>query len=243
VTRLAVAPRSMYPVPGSPPIEWRIIARHMPYEAAVEAMETRVEAIAAGNAREAVFLVEHPPLYTAGTSAGEVAGNLPFALYRTGRGGQVTYHGPGQRICYAMLDLNRRAPDLRGFVAALETWIIATLAHFDVRGERREERIGIWVARPDKRPGPTGEPAEDKIAAIGIRVRRWVSFHGVALNVDPDLAHFAEIAPCGVTALHLGTTSLRDLGRKVTMRDVDLALRGEFETIFGETAVLAPQEP
>ncbi len=223
----------MLPASGTPPVEWRVVPGFMPYEAAVAAMRTRAEAIAAGTAREAVFLVEHPPLYTAGTSADDLPGDLPFPLYRSGRGGQITYHGPGQRICYAMLDLNRRAPDLRGFVAALETWIIATLAHFDVRGERREERVGVWVARPDKRPGPNGEPAEDKIAAIGVRVRRWISLHGVALNVDPELAHFAKIAPCGVTAPHLGTTSLRDLGREVTLRQVDLALRSEFETIFG----------
>lgn len=242
MTRLAVEPRPMRPTLGTPPIEWRVIAGRMPYEAAVAAMQARVEAIVAGKAREAVFLVEHPPLYTAGTSAGDIAGDLPFPLYRTGRGGQVTYHGPGQRVCYAMLDLSRRVPDLRGFVAALETWLIATLAHFDVRGERREERVGIWVARPDKPNGPEGEIAEDKIAAIGIRVRRWVSLHGVALNVDPDLAHFAEIAPCGVTAPHLGTTSLRDLGCGATIGEVDRALRREFETVFGETEALAAQE-
>jgi lipoyl(octanoyl) transferase len=231
----------MHPASGTPPIEWRVIAGRTPYETAVAAMDARVEAIAAGKARETVFLVEHPPLYTAGTSAGKVAGALPFPLYHSGRGGQLTYHGPGQRICYAMLDLNRRTPDLRGFVAALETWIVATLAHFDVRGERREERVGIWVARPDKPPGPSGEPAEDKIAAIGIRVRRWISLHGVALNIDPDLAHFAEITPCGVTAPHLGTTSLRDLGRNATIGEVDIALRSEFETIFGETDVDAQE--
>ncbi|MFZ3178178.1 MAG: lipoyl(octanoyl) transferase LipB [Methylovirgula sp.] len=232
----------MRPTTGTPPIEWRVIAGRMPYAAAVAAMEARVEAIAAGTAREAVFLVEHPPLYTVGTSAGDVPEDLRFPLYRTGRGGGLTYHGPGQRICYAMLDLNRRARDLRGFVAALETWIIAALAHFEIRGARREERVGIWVERPDKRSGAKGEPAEDKIAAIGVRVRRWVSFHGVALNVSPDLAHFADIAPCGVTAPHHGTTSLRDLGRNLSMDEVDLVLRSEFETVFGETAVLAAQD-
>jgi lipoyl(octanoyl) transferase len=226
----------MLPASGAPPVEWRVFAGLMPYEAALEAMQSRAEAIAAGEATEAVFLVEHPPLYTAGTSAGDadIAG-LRFPLYRTGRGGQVTYHGPGQRICYVMLDLNRRAPDLRGFVAAMEAWIIATLAGFDVRGERREERVGIWIARPDKPPGQAGEPAEDKIAAIGIRVRRWVSFHGVALNVAPDLSHFADIAPCGITATHFGVTSLRDLGRSVKTGEVDLVLRRKFETIFGAT--------
>jgi lipoyl(octanoyl) transferase len=230
----------MLPVSEAPPIEWHTFSDLMAYEATVAAMERSAEAIAAGKAREAVFLLEHPPLYTAGTSAGEIASDLPFPLYRTGRGGQLTYHGPGQRVCYTMLDLNRRVPDLRGFVAALEAWIIAALAHFDVRGERREDRVGTWVARPDKPPGPAGEPAEDKIAAIGIRVRRWISFHGVALNVAPDLSHFAGIAPCGVTAPHLGTTSLRDLGCRTTMQEVDLVLRREFEAIFGATTDAPP---
>jgi lipoyl(octanoyl) transferase len=205
-------------------------------------MENRAAAIAAGSAREAVFLLEHPPLYTAGTSSSEIAGDLPFPLYRTGRGGQLTYHGPGQRVCYVMLDLSRRRPDLRSFVAALEAWIVATLAHFDIRGERREEQVGIWVGRPDKPRGPEGEPAEDKIAALGIRVRRWVSFHGMALNVAPDLSHFAHIVPCGVTAPHLGTTSLRDLGRAATIEEVDHVLRREFETVFGNTFALAAQK-
>ncbi|MGB7368232.1 MAG: lipoyl(octanoyl) transferase LipB [Methylovirgula sp.] len=227
----------MLPAPGAPPVEWRVFAGLMPYEAALEAMQSRVEAIAAGEATEAVFLVEHPPLYTAGTSAGDanIAG-LRFPLYRTGRGGQLTYHGPGQRICYIMLDLTRREPDVRGLGAAMEAWIIATLAGFDVHGERREERVGIWIARPDKPRGQSGEPAEDKIAAIGIRLRRWVSFHGLALNVAPDLSHFADIAPCGITATHFGVTSLHDLGRSVTMGEVDEVLRREFETIFGATA-------
>jgi lipoyl(octanoyl) transferase len=233
----------MLPTPGAQPAEWRMFADPLPYEAAVAAMEARAEKIAAGKAPEAVFLVEHPPLYTAGTSAGDVATDLRFPLYRTGRGGQLTYHGPGQRICYVMLDLNRRAPDLRGFVAALEAWIIATLADFDVHGERREERVGIWVTRPDKPNGPGGELAEDKIAALGIRVRRWVSFHGVALNVAPDLSHFAGIVPCGVVAPHLGTTSLRDLGRSVTMEAIDPVLRREFESIFGATTDARPPAP
>jgi lipoyl(octanoyl) transferase len=244
VTRLAALPRSMLPARGAPPVEWRMISGLMPYEAAVAAMETCAEAIAAGKAAEAVFLVEHPPLYTAGTSAGDVSAfDLRFPLHRTGRGGHLTYHGPGQRICYVMLDLSRRAPDLRAFVTALEAWIIAALASFDVQGEQREERVGIWVARPDKPNGPEGEIAEDKIAAIGIRVRRWVSFHGLALNVAPDLSHFAGIAPCGVAAPHLGTTSLRDLGRSITMSDVDDVLRREFETIFGATTNAAAHQP
>jgi lipoyl(octanoyl) transferase len=225
----------MLPASGAPPVEWHVFADPMPYEASVAAMEARAEEIAAGKAAEAVFLLEHPPLYTAGTSASDAAPNLRFPLYRTGRGGQLTYHGPGQRICYVMLNLSRRTPDLRAFVAALETWIIAALADFDVRSERREERVGIWVRRPDKPSGAAGELAEDKIAAIGIRLRRWVSFHGLALNIAPDLSHFAEIVPCGVEAPHLGTTSLHDLGRNVTMPEVDQVLRREFETIFGAT--------
>lgn len=244
MTRLAALPRAMFPARDAPPVEWRVIPGLMPYEAAVAAMENRAEAIAAGEAAEAVFLVEHPPLYTAGTSAADVSvSNLRFPLYRTGRGGQITYHGPGQRICYVMLDLSRRRPDLRGFVAALEAWAIATLADFDVHGERREDRVGIWVARPDKPNGPEGEIAEDKIAAIGLRVRRWVAFHGLALNVAPDLSHFAGIAPCGVTEPHLGVTSLRDLGRSVTMNEVDALLRQKFETIFGATKPARAHQP
>jgi lipoyl(octanoyl) transferase len=226
----------MLPARRAAPVEWRVFAGLTAYEAAVEAMQARADAIAAGKAAEAVFLVEHPPLYTAGTSASDAgATDLRFPLYRTGRGGQLTYHGPGQRICYVMLDLSRRAPDLRAFVAALEAWIIATLANFAVRGERREDRVGIWVARPDKPPGLAGEPAEDKIAAIGIRVRRWVSFHGVALNVAPELSHFADIVACGVDAPHFGITSLHDLGGSARMDEVDRVLRREFETLFGAT--------
>jgi lipoyl(octanoyl) transferase len=228
----------MLPASGAPPVEWHAFADPLPYEAAVAVMQARAEEIAAGNAAEAVFLLEHPSLYTAGTSASDVAAlDLRFPLYRTGRGGQLTYHGPGQRICYVMLNLSRRTPDVRGFVAALEAWIVATLDDFDVHGERREERVGIWVRRPDKPNGTAGELAEDKIAAIGIRVRRWVSFHGLALNIAPDLSHFAGIVPCGVDAPHLGTTSLRDLGRNITMRDLDNVLRREFEIIFGATTL------
>ena len=208
----------------------------MPYEEAVALMEARAEAIAAGTAAEAVFLVEHPPLYTAGTSARPadlVARRFP--VFATGRGGQYTYHGPGQRVAYVMLDLRRRRPDLRAFVAALEAWIIATLAEFNVKGERREDRVGVWVVRRDKPRGPAGEAAEDKIAAIGIRVRRWVSFHGIAINVEPDLSHFSGIVPCGVQAPHLGVTSLADLGLIVTLPEFDQVLRREFEEIFGRT--------
>ena len=203
----------------------------MPYDEAVAAMEARVAAIAEGRAPEQVWLVEHPPLYTAGTSAKDEDLFEPgrFPVFRSGRGGQFTYHGPGQRVAYVMLDLNRRTPDLRRYVAALESWLIATLAAFNVRGERREDRVGVWVRRPDK-----GAVAEDKIAAIGIRVRRWVSFHGVSLNVEPDLSHFSGIVPCGVR--NHGVTSLVDLGLPVTMPEVDAVMRGAFERVFGGTA-------
>lgn len=215
-------------------VEWRVSGGLVPYPDAVVAMEARADAIASGAAAEQIWLVEHPSLYTAGTSAPEV-GATALPLYRTGRGGQVTYHGPGQRVAYVMLDLQKRRPDVRGFVAALEGWIIATLAAFDIAGERREDRVGVWVRRPDKPPGPDGSPAEDKIAAIGIRVRRWVTFHGISLNVAPDLSHYAGITPCGIGDAHLGVTSLAELDRGVGMPEVDRALRACFEPIFGET--------
>ena len=222
---------------GTAPVEWHGLEGLTPYADALDMMETRVAAIAAGAAAEAVLLLEHPPLYTAGTSAAEFdAEALRFPLHRTGRGGQITYHGPGQRVAYVMLDLSRRGQDVRAFVAALEDWIIAALAQFGVQGERREERVGVWVARPAKPRGPNGEPAEDKIAAIGIRVRRWVSFHGISLNVAPDLSHYAGITPCGIAAPHLGLTSLADLGVTANMAEVDFALRHTFEAIFGRTA-------
>jgi lipoyl(octanoyl) transferase len=221
---------------GAPPVEWCIAEGLTEYEDAVTAMEARADAIAAGAARERVWLVEHPPLYTTGTSGRDGDVRDPhFPVHRSGRGGQATYHGPGQRIAYVMLDLRRRRQDVRAFVAALEAWIIATLAAFNVRGERREDRVGVWVARPDKPPGLSGQGAEDKIAALGIRVRRWVTFHGIALNVEPDLSHFSGIVPCGVSAAHLGVTSLLDLGLPVTMPEVDAMLRREFEAIFGAT--------
>jgi lipoyl(octanoyl) transferase len=217
--------------PGAPPVEWRIAEGLTPYEDAVAFMEARADAIAAGEAAELVWLVEHPPLYTAGTSAqDDDLVEARFPVHRTGRGGQFTYHGPGQRVAYVMLDLKRRRPDVRAFVAALEDWITATLAAFNVRGERREDRVGVWVARPDK-----GAGAEDKIAAIGIRVRRWVTFHGISLNVEPDLDHFGGIVPCGISATRYGVTSLVDLGLPVTMPEVDSALRSAFEVIFGPT--------
>ena len=196
-------------------------------------MEARAAAIFAGDAAEQVWLLEHPPLYTAGTSAKDADLIVPdrFPVFRTGRGGQLTYHGPGQRIAYVMLDLNRRGPDLRRYVARLEEWIIATLARFNVVGERRADRIGVWVKRPDKPPLPGGGMAEDKIAAIGIRVRRWVTFHGISLNVDPELEHYSGIVPCGI-AEH-GVTSLADLGILVSMPEVDVVLKAEFKRIFG----------
>jgi len=210
------------------------------YEDALSVMEARAAAVAEGQASELVWLVEHPPLYTAGTSAREDDLVLParFPVHRTGRGGQFTYHGPGQRVAYAMLDLNRRTPDLRAYVAALEAWLILALASFNVRGERREDRVGVWVRRPDR-----GEGAEQKIAAIGIRVRRWVSFHGVALNVEPELTHFSGIVPCGVSAERYGVTSLVDLGLPVTMADADLALRAAFEELFGATVTAGFEVP
>ena len=218
--------------PGPAPVEWAASARPVGYTEAVAAMDARVAAIAAGAAPELVWLVEHPPLYTSGTSA--QAGDLleaRFPVFASGRGGQLTYHGPGQRVAYAMLDLKRRAPDVRRYVATLEEWIIRTLAPFDIKGERRQDRIGVWVRRPDK-----GDGFEDKIAAIGIRIRQWVSLHGIALNVAPDLAHFSGIVPCGVADKRFGVTSLADLGRAVTMVEVDRALRREFERLFGATA-------
>ena len=216
-----------------PKVEWRISEGLTPYREALAWMEARVAAIHAGEAEECVWLLEHPPLYTAGTSAraGDLVDPDRFPVYRAGRGGEYTYHGPGQRVAYVMLDLNRRGRDVRRFVAALEGWVIGALAEFQVRGERRPGRVGIWVARPGKPPLPDGSPAEDKIAAIGVRLRRWVSFHGVSINVDPDLSHYAGIVPCGI-AEH-GVTSLVDLGLPVTMADLDLALRRQFGATLG----------
>jgi lipoyl(octanoyl) transferase len=214
-----------------PPVEWRVSDGLIPYETALAAMNIRVAAIADGRAAELVWLLEHPPLYTAGTSA--KAADLVearFPVHDVGRGGQFTYHGPGQRVAYLMLDLKRRAPDVRRYVASLEEWLIRTLSAFNVRAERREDRIGVWVPRSDK-----GAGAEDKIAAIGIRLKRWVSLHGVALNVEPDLSHFSGIVPCGVADARYGVTSLHDLGQLVSLPDVDMILRREFEALFGPT--------
>ena len=211
-------------------MEWRIADDPVAYPEAVALMEARAAAIAAGEAPELVWLVEHPPLYTAGTSA-RTADLLDqrFPVFQTGRGGQFTYHGPGQRVAYAMLDLKRRRPDVRAYVAGLEQWIIRTLDAFNVRAFRREDRVGVWVARPDK-----GAGYEDKIAAIGVRLKRWVSLHGIAINVEPDLAHFSGIVPCGVADPRYGVTSLVDLGLPVTMHDLDVALKRAFEEVFGQ---------
>ena len=223
--------RAMAATQAAAPVEWRIAEGLTPYADAVAFMEARADAIAAGAAQELVWLVEHPPLYTAGTSADDAdLVDARFPVHRTGRGGQFTYHGPGQRVAYVMLDLKRRTPDVRAFVAALEDWITATLGAFNVRGERREDRVGVWVARPNK-----GAGAEDKIAAIGIRLRRWVTFHGISLNVEPELEHFGGIVPCGISATRYGVTSLVDLGLPVSMPEVDSALRAAFEEIFGPT--------
>jgi lipoyl(octanoyl) transferase len=214
---------------GGPLAAWRIETAPVHYHEALAAMDARAAAIADGTADELVWLIEHPPLYTAGTSARpEDLLDRRFPLFTAGRGGQLTYHGPGQRVAYVMLDLRRRGADVRRFVANLEEWLIRTLAAFDVAGERREDRVGVWVRRPDLAAG-----REDKIAAIGIRVRRWVSLHGISLNVDPDLSHFAGIVPCGVAEPRFGVTSLRDLGRDATLPQVDAALRAEFEGVFG----------
>lgn len=212
--------------------EWTILPGLQDYAATLAAMEARAAAIAEGQADEAVWLLEHSPLYTAGTSARPQDLTDPdrFPVFAAGRGGQYTYHGPGQRVAYVMLDLNRRGRDVRLFVRRLEDWVIGTLATFNVKGERREGRVGVWVVRPD-RPGLGGAPAEDKIAAIGVKLRRWVSFHGISINVEPDLAHFSGIVPCGIS--DHGVTSLVDLGLPVTMADLDVALRQEFERHFG----------
>lgn len=223
------------PVAGSAPVRWRVEPGLTTYEDAVATMEAEAARIHDGEADELVWLVEHPPLYTAGTSAdpSDLIAPDRFPVFKAGRGGEYTYHGPGQRVAYVMLDLKRRRQDVRAFVAALESWIIGTLAAMNVRGERREDRVGVWVVRPERPRLPGGRPAEDKIAAIGIRLRKWVSFHGIALNVDPDLDHFGGIVPCGVR--DFGVTSLVDLGLPVTMADVDLVLKHAFEEVFGAT--------
>lgn len=203
------------------------------YREAEAFMEARAEAIARGEAAELIWLLEHPPLYTAGTSAklADLVDPDRFEVFATKRGGQYTYHGPGQRVAYVMLDVGRRGRDVRAFVRQLEAWIIATLAEFNVVGEVRPGRVGVWVMRPELPPGPDGTLREDKIAAIGIRLRKWVSFHGISINVEPELEHFSGIVPCGIS--EHGVTSLVDLGLPVTMADVDVALKRSFDAVFG----------
>ncbi len=225
---------SMLPQQPGQAVEWLTTAGLTEYAAAVAQMEAIAASIRDGSAAERVWLVEHPPLYTAGTSAKDSGLVDPgsFPVHASGRGGEHTYHGPGQRVAYVMLDLKRRREDVRAYVGALEDWIIATLADFNITGERRADRVGVWVSRPEKPPLPDGTPREDKIAAIGIRIRRWVTFHGIAINVEPDLSHFDGIVPCGVTG-H-GVTSLVDLGLPVTMEDLDIALKKNFGGFFGD---------
>ncbi len=213
-------------------IGWATSPGRVGYEAAVAAMERRAAAIAAGEAGEIVWLLEHPPLYTAGVSAKEsdLLDAQRFPVFKTGRGGQFTYHGPGQRVAYVMLDLRERGRDVTRFVTDLETWIIGALERFNVKGEIRPGRVGVWVERKG-----AGWAREDKIAAIGIRLRKWVSFHGIAFNVEPELEHFSGITPCGISAPQFGVTSLVDLGLPVTMADADAALRAAFENVFGPT--------
>ncbi len=215
------------------PVEWITSSGLVPYELALHEMEARAAAIAEGRADEAVWLLEHPPLYTSGTSARpeDISNPFGFPVYEARRGGQYTYHGPGQRVVYTMLDLTRRGRDVGCFVRDLERWVIAALAEFNVRGEIRKGRVGVWVPRPDRPPLPDGTPREDKIAAIGIRLRRWVSFHGLSINVEPDLSHFEGIVPCGIR--DHGVTSLVDLGLPVTMADLDVALKRTFGQVFG----------
>ncbi|MGH1444765.1 MAG: lipoyl(octanoyl) transferase LipB [Cognatishimia sp.] len=213
-------------------VEWIISDGLTDYDEAVTFMEARAEAIRAGEADECIWLVEHPPLYTAGTSAKAQDLTDPdrFPVHKTKRGGQYTYHGPGQRVAYVMLDVAKRGKDVRAFVHQLEAWVIATLDSFNIKGEIRDGRVGVWVTRDDKPRTITGAPAEDKVAAIGIRLRKWVSFHGLSINVEPDLEHFTGIVPCGIT--EYGVTSLVDLGLPVTMDDVDVALKQAFEDTF-----------
>ncbi|WP_404406580.1 lipoyl(octanoyl) transferase LipB [Pelagibacterium halotolerans] len=219
--------------PDAHPAGWTISEGYVPYPFALETMRSQAAAIARDEADEAVWLLEHPPLYTAGTSArpDDLLAPDRFPVFEAGRGGQYTYHGPGQRVAYVMLDLRQRGRDIRALVNGLEQWIIDTLADFNIKGERREGRIGVWVRRPEK-----GPLAEDKIAAIGVRVSRWVSFHGIALNVAPDLTHYDGIVPCGIS--DRGVTSFEDLGQIVSLAEVDSVLRARFEDHFGPTNAL-----
>lgn len=213
-------------------VEWKITPGLTDYQEAVDFMEARADAIRAGQEDECIWLVEHPPLYTAGTSANvkDLTDPDRFPVFQSKRGGQYTYHGPGQRVIYVMLDVAKRGKDVRGFVEKLEHWVIDTLAQFNVKGEIRCGRVGVWVERDDKPLTITGQKAEDKVAAIGIRLRKWVSFHGISINVEPDLDHFTGIVPCGIT--EFGVTSLVDLGLPVTMDDLDVALKSSFDAAF-----------
>ena len=214
--------------------DWKTSPGLTPYPEALRIMEERADAIAKGDANELIWLVEHPPLYTAGTSA-DVADLVDpdrFPVFEARRGGQYTYHGPGQRVAYVMLDVGKRGRDVRCFVRDLEKWIIAALAEFNIDGQIRQGRVGVWVERPDKPRRPDGSLAEDKVAALGIRLRKWVSFHGLSINVEPDLDHFSGIVPCGIT--DHGVTSLVDLGLPVTMDDVDVALRKTFDASMSQ---------
>ena len=216
-------------------VEWIISSGLVEYPDALKAMDERVDLIQKGNAKELVWLLEHPPLYSAGTSAKPEDLLKPnrFPVFKTGRGGQYTYHGPGQRVAYIMLDLNRRRRDIRAFVSSLETWIINTLAKFNIRGERRSDRIGIWVRRTDL----NNSEREDKIGAIGIRIKRWVTLHGISINVSPDLEHFGGIIPCGIGGY--GVTSFEDIGQPLEVYDLDVELRTEFDQLFGEHGEMA----
>ncbi|WP_147125474.1 lipoyl(octanoyl) transferase LipB [Shimia ponticola] len=213
-------------------VEWKISPGLTDYEDALAAMEARVEAIHAGTASELVWLLEHPPVYTAGTSANPQDLTHPerFPVYEARRGGQYTYHGPGQRVVYVLLNVGKRGHDVRKFVQDLEAWVISTLAEFSLTGHIRDGRVGVWIERPDKPLMPDGSLAEDKIAAIGIRLRKWISFHGISINVEPDLEHFDGIVPCGIS--EHGVTSLVDLGLPVSMDDLDVALRTTFDQFF-----------
>lgn len=216
-------------------VEWIISSGLVEYPDALKAMDERVDSIQKGSAKELVWLLEHPPLYSAGTSAKPKDLLTPnrFPVFKTGRGGQYTYHGPGQRVAYIMLDLNRRRRDIRAFVSSLETWIINTLSKFNIRGERRSDRIGIWVRRTDL----NNSEREDKIGAIGIRIKRWVTLHGISINVSPDLEHFGGIIPCGIDGY--GVTSFEDIGQPLEVYDLDVELRTEFDQLFGKNGEMA----
>ncbi len=234
----SASPSGLERLRSDAPVEWAVSPHRVGYENAVAFMEARAAAIREGEARELIWLLEHDPLYTGGTGAKpqDLLKADQFPVHKASRGGQYTYHGPGQRVAYAMLDLEKRGKDIRCFVYGLEQWLIEALDAFNVDGERRDDRVGVWVDRTE--PGETMR--EDKIAAIGVRIRRWVSFHGIALNVEPDLSHFSGITPCGVSQAGLGVTSLVDLGLPVTMDDADEALKGAFHKVFGPTLDAPP---